>query len=346
MNLNIGIVGFGRIGAEHETWLRRASGIRATAVFDPTPARREMAASRGYATVDQLQMLLADQSIDAVLISTPTAMHFDHAMLALKAGKHVMVEKPVTLELSQAKQLADHARSAKKVLSVFHCRRWDVDYLTARDAMKNGTFGKIINIESRISQWASCVGPATKDWRPGWRNEAAFGGGGLYDWGSHLIDQLWRMMLPAKPVSLFAQLRGNVWTNDCDDFARVILNFDNGAVGLMEINTTTRGTLPRWHIDGTLGSAEGPISPTYDTREWGKLRFTGADGTSRIIPLSSGGLSESDIWSQFAKATCGEGKPAVTIESVLPTMALLDAARQSSREGASVDLSYLSDWPE
>src|SRR5205814_3231650 len=123
--------------------------------------------------------------------------------------------------------LHDTARREGKVLSVFHNRRWDSDYLTVKSAIDVGTFGDIINVESRIGQWASCVGPAAKEWRPGWRNEATYGGGGLYDWGSHFIDQLWRLMLPARPLRVFAQLRGNVWTSDCDDLARVLVDFDN-----------------------------------------------------------------------------------------------------------------------
>src|SRR6185436_12763036 len=119
--------------------------------------------------------------------------------------------------------------------------------------------------------------------------EAAFGGGGLFDWGSHFIDQLWRMMLPARPVRVFAQLRGNVWSSDCDDFARVCMDFDSGAVGMVEINTTTTRPLPRWHVDGTAGSAFSPFSPEFDTSVWASLRFTpakqgeGPGGASRTF---------------------------------------------------------------
>src|SRR5439155_8221954 len=115
--------------------------------------------------------------------------------------------------------------SCGRVLSVFHNRRWDIDFLTVQSAIASGLLGKVFNVESRIGQWASCVGPAAKEFRPGWRNEATFGGGGLYDWRSHLLDQRLRLMLPAVPVRVFAQLRGNVWTSDCDDLARVCVDF-------------------------------------------------------------------------------------------------------------------------
>src|SRR5579859_4500532 len=116
--LRIGIIGFGRIGAEHAGWINASAGLRAVATDDVTPARRDLAASRGLRTYDHLEQMLDDRSVDAVLVSTPTAMHFEQAMLALEAGKHVMVEKPMTLDLDQSRRLVHEARGRGRVLSV------------------------------------------------------------------------------------------------------------------------------------------------------------------------------------------------------------------------------------
>ena len=347
--LGIGIVGFGRIGAEHAGWITAAGGgVRAVAASDATPARQQLAASRGLKAYHDIDAMLADPSVAAVLVSTPTAMHFEHASAALAAGRHVMVEKPMALDLKQSRALAEDARRRGLVLSVFHNRRWDADYLTVKAAIASGAFGKLINVESRLGQYASCVGPAAKEYRPGWRNEGSFGGGGLYDWGSHFIDQIWRLLWPAKPVRVYAQLRGNVWSSDCDDFARVLVDFDNGVVGLVEINTTTTRPLPRWHLDGTAGSAFSPFSLEFDTSVWASLRFTPAKQgeSSRTFPAAPPGLTEPQIWGRFAAAARGEGPPAVAAESVLPTMALLDAARESSRSGCAVDVREVVEWVE
>jgi scyllo-inositol 2-dehydrogenase (NADP+) len=345
-NLNVGIIGYGRIGAEHAGWMAAAPGVNARAAFDVTPARRELAAARGMATYDDLLALLAETDIEAVLISTPTARHFEQAMLALEANKHVMVEKPMALDLKQSRRLVHEARSRNKVLSVFHNRRWDPDYLTVRQAIESGVLGKLINVESRLGQFASCVGPAAREYRPGWRNEAEYGGGGLYDWGSHFVDQIWRLLWPARPVRVFAQLRGNVWTRDCDDFARILIDFDSGVVGLCEINTTTTRPLPRWHLDGSRGSASAPASLSFDTAEWARLEFTSVEGigATTLLPMAPAGLSEIGIWEQFAAAIGGTTEPAVTAASVLPTMALLDAARQSSRHQEAVDVRDVVEW--
>jgi predicted dehydrogenase len=340
---SVGIIGFGRIGREHAGWIARA-GLRVGGVFDPTPERCELARAMGLNLARTLDALSTERAIDAVLISTPNSMHFEHASRALRAGKHVMVEKPMALDHDQAAQLVAMSKSAGRVLSVFHNRRWDIDHLTVKAAIDSGIFGTVFNVESRLGQWSSCVGPAAQEWRPGWRNESAFGGGGLFDWGSHFLDQLWQLMLPARAVRVFAQLRGNAWTKgdpSCDDFARVCIDFDNGATGLVEINTTTTRPLPRWHIDGTRGSADSPFSLSFETREWAKLTFAPSDGgASHQLPLSRAGLTEVQIWEKFAAACRRESEPAVTAESVLPTMMLLDAARKSSRTGCTVGVTH------
>ena len=343
--LKVGIIGFGRIGAEHARWLASACNAGAVAAADLTPARRALAEQRGLRTYADHLSLLKDDEVQAVLVSTPTAMHHDHAADAIAAGKHVMIEKPMALHLPESQEIFAKARAANRVISVFHNRRWDPDYLILRHAIESEVFGRIINVESRIDQWASCVGPAAREWRPNWRNEAAYGGGGLYDWGSHLVDQLWRLLHPARPVRVFAQLRGNVWSTDCDDFARVCIDFDNGAAGMVEINTTTTRPLPRWHIDGTLGSAESPYSLSFDLATWSQFKFTAADGSSsHALSSAPAGLSETQMWERFAAAIAGHDQPAVAVESVLPTMTLLDAAKESAASGRAVELGNQVQW--
>lgn len=353
--LRVGIIGFGRIGAEHAGWIAASDAAEVVAVCDPTPARLAKAAQhptlagRNVQFVDQWQRLIARDNLDAVLVSTPSAMHHEQVMAALSAGRgglHVMVEKPMALDLSQATQMVQQAEKSGRILSVFHNRRWDADYLRVRQIKDSGVLGKWINVESRLHQYASCVGPAAREYRPNWRNEAAFGGGGLYDWGSHFVDQLWQLMLPARPIHVFAQLRSNVWSTDCDDFARLCIDFDDGAVGLLEINCTTACPLPRWHIDGTRGTVQSPSSVNFDVGTWADLAATRAPATGAgtsaagisLPPPPLPGLTEGDLWRAFAAATRGHGQPAVPARSVLPTMLLLDAARQSSRDGRAADV--------
>jgi scyllo-inositol 2-dehydrogenase (NADP+) len=289
--------------------------------------------------------MLADENVDAILVSSPTSMHFEHAGLAIEAGKHVMIEKPMALNAHEAVQLIERARVRGVTLSVFHNRRWDLDFLLARELLASGILGRVFNVESRLGQFASCVGPAAREWNPEWRNEGSYGGGALYDWGSHFMDQLWQLLLPAKPVRVFAQLRGNVWSVDCDDFARVMIDFDSGACALVEINTTTRRPLPRWHIDGTAASATAPQSPDFDTNLWARFEIAGAEGKigSHDLPqLRATAIrrqkSESTIWREFVDACQGRGDVPVTPDSALVTMRILDAAKESARTGKTIEL--------
>ena len=143
-----------------------------------------------------------------------------------------------------------------------------------------------------------------------------------------------------------------MWSSDCDDLARVLVDFDSGAVGLVEINTTTTRPLPRWHVDGTAGSASSPHSPAFDTRVWATFdhapaaiaQDASAANNIRTLPRAQPGLTEWQIWDRFAQAVRGAGEPAVTVRGVLPTMALMDAARESSRQGCAVDVSGRVEW--
>src|SRR5689334_12732080 len=97
--IGVGIIGFGRIGAEHAGWLASAGTIRATAVADATPARQALARERGLVVYPTVEELLKDPAVQVILVATPTAMHFEHTIAALAAGKHVLVEKPMALDL-------------------------------------------------------------------------------------------------------------------------------------------------------------------------------------------------------------------------------------------------------
>src|SRR5262249_28335183 len=107
----VGIVGFGRIGAEHARWLAGGGSLRAGAAADATGARLAMARAAGLRGFETIAEMLADREVRAVVISTPTAMHFEHARAALDAGKHVMVEKPMAMNLPESRDLVALARS-------------------------------------------------------------------------------------------------------------------------------------------------------------------------------------------------------------------------------------------
>lgn len=336
--ITVGICGYGRIGREHAAWIQR-SGSQVWGVFDPTPARRELAAADGWQVFQSRDELLASQP-EAVLVASPTSEHLDDAKAAIRNGRAVMVEKPVALDAAGAVELDRLAREAGKSLCVFQNRRWDRDFLTLRTAVQEGSLGKLINVESRLGQYASCVGPAAAEWRPQWRTEARWGGGGLYDWGSHFVDQVRLMLEPARCTCVFAQMRPGVWSRDCDDFARVCMEFSDGTVALVEINTLTHSALPRWHVDGTLATVSSPSDPGFDLAVWSNFTVSSKSDAGEAGQLQPQEFAEPEvwIWKEFARACRGMAAVPVPIEGVIQTMRILDAARRSASDRQAVRL--------
>lgn len=147
--------------------------------------------------VPDVETLLADSSIELVVVATPTATHAALARQALKAGRHVVVEKPFTLHPGEARDLVELARSNGRILSVFHNQRRDSDFLAIRDAIERGRIGRVVHFESHIDRYRPEV-------RDRWREDGSPGSGIWYDLGPHLVDQA--LLLFGRPQAISAGL--------------------------------------------------------------------------------------------------------------------------------------------
>lgn len=141
--------------------------------------------------------LLSNPDIDLIVIATPNDTHFPLAKAALEAGKNVVVDKPFTVTLSQARELDTLARQQCKLLSVFHNRRWDSDFLTVKALINDGKLGEVVHFESHFDRYRPQV-------RARWREQAGLGSGIWYDLGPHLLDQA--VSLFGLPQSLYVDL--------------------------------------------------------------------------------------------------------------------------------------------
>ena len=184
--------------------------------------------------------------MEVVLVATPNDCHHPIALQALAAGKHVICEKPVTLNSQLLDEMIAAAEQAGKFLTVHQNRRWDRGYCILKWALEQGMLGPIHRIESRVHGAHGIPGD--------WRQDPAQGGGMVYDWGIHLIDQAAMLYPDAKIKSVYATL--NYVTNQlADDGFMVDLLFDNGVHYLVDVGTSNFITLPRWLIlgqDGTM----------------------------------------------------------------------------------------------
>jgi len=218
MTIHVGLVGYGMSGAVfHAPLIRHVKGLKLAAVVSSNPEK----VKRDHPEVEvlsSLEELLARKDISLIVITTPNILHYPFAKAAITAGKHVIVEKPFTVTSEEAGELIDLARKQGVLLSVYHNRRWDNDFLTVRRLVESGCLGELVLYEVHYDRYRPKV-------RDRWRERDLPGSGTLYDLGSHLIDQA--LVLFGSPRTVWADLgaqRPGAQTVDYDTGDPVLLD--------------------------------------------------------------------------------------------------------------------------
>ena len=245
--MKLAICGYGGIGSHHAKVIipDTSKFIDVIGTFDIREERQKLAENDGYKSYLSYEELLSDEQVDVVLIATPNDVHKDLSIQALKAGKHVICEKPVTLTSQELQAILGVEEETGKTFMVHQNRRWDDDFLTIKNLYDNKQIGELFHIESRVHGANGIPGD--------WRSEKQFGGGMLYDWGVHLIDQILDMV--NSPLeSVFSDM-SFVLGHDSDDGFVSHMRFKNGVTALIEVGTTNFITLPRWYVKGLNGNA-------------------------------------------------------------------------------------------
>jgi predicted dehydrogenase len=200
---------------------------------------------RCLATAEQVW---ADPRIDLVVIATPNASHFELAQSALRAGKHVLVDKPCTVTLAQTQTLLALARQQGRLLTVFQNRRFDSDFLALQQVLHSGELGRLVQVESHFDRYRPVVPKR-------WREQEVPGAGLWLDLGPHLLDQA--VMLWGMPDALNLDLvcvRDGALVND---WFHAVLRYDSTHAGLRVIlhaSTLVAQPGPRWVVHGSSGS--------------------------------------------------------------------------------------------
>jgi len=341
----VAIVGYGGMGGWHADLLNSISEAEIKGVYDIQPERMDVARSKGIHAYESLDAVLADKEVDIVTIATPNDVHKDIAIKAMAAGKHVVCEKPVALNSNELQEMIDAAGRYKVIFTVHQNRRWDEDYLVAKQIYEKNTLGKVFNIESRVHGSRGIPGD--------WRNTKEHGGGMVLDWGVHLIDQILMMLSERKLISLYATL--SFVTNEAvDDGFKILLNYDDGLTCHIEVGTSNFINLPRWYIQGENGTAiiedwnlNGKIVMVSD---WEKrdavpvvtaagLTKTMAPRTSETIkeyPLPSVHSDIKDYYRNVFKAIEGKEEIFVKHNEVMRSMRLMEAVMCSAHENRVV----------
>ena len=346
--LRAGLVGYGFAGQTfHAPVLSAVPGLQLAAIAS-SQGDKVRADWPGAAVVPDVQALLAvEPALDLVVVATPNEAHFPVAKAALAAGRHVVVDKPFTLDADQARELAELARAHGKIVSVYQNRRFDSDFLTLKRLLADGKVGRPVFFESHFDRYRPDV-------RVRWREQNVPGAGLWVDLGSHLMDQAVQLFGKPDTVQLdTATLRDGALV---EDYFHAVLRWETGAHAplraVLHASLLAADAAPRYILHGTRGSyVKYGIDPQEDALRtgarpggegWGVdsddglLTLIGDAGQPQpeSVPTLAGDYTR--YYAAVRDAIAGTAPPPVTPEEAVQLMELLDLGRKSAEEGCAL----------
>ena len=344
----MGIIGFGGMGSYHFSQIRERLGgvVTVKGVFDVREERQQFAVENGLVAYGNRVSLLSDPEIDLVLVATPNNYHKEISIDALRHGKNVICEKPVALNSVELLEILAAAKECGRLFTVHQNRRWDCDYRIISEIVKSGLIGKPYMVESRVQ--------GSKRVLQEWRGRAENGGGMIYDWGIHLLDQI--MWLDRSPVKEVFCDAFSIFTKEVDDNFKAIIKFESGLNAMLQVDTNCFINQPRWHLlceDGTAviedWSCNGRVVRLKDDTElaWDNVIVYTEAGPTRTmaprpretteeLPLPSVDSDWADFYRNVTAAIDGKEELTVKPAEVLRVMRVIDALFRSAKEGRSV----------
>lgn len=338
--IGVGLVGFGLGGRVfHAPFIRAAEGMVLRGVVSGDPAKVHRS-QPGMAVVPDIGALLARSDIDLVIVSSPDAFHAEQAILALRAGKHVLVDKPFATNLADARMVAEAAKSAGRMLTVFQNRRWDADFLTLQRLIAEGRLGRIVHFESHFDRWRPQAADVWKEAREG---------GSWFDLGPHLVDQA--VSLFGRPEAVTADITAMRAGAVSPDWFHVVLHYPARRVILHSSKLAADNGL-RFAVHGTGGSwIKHGLDPQEAAIVGGSMpgdeglgidhnpgTFTPADDPDRSEPVPSERGDYRKFWHALEQAIRGRGPNPVPPEQALAAMEVLQAGLASAAKGMTVTI--------
>ncbi len=242
----VAVVGFGGMGGWHVGYIQKSDVCELAGIYDIKEERRAAAEEKGIHAYESLEALLADETVEIVVVVVPNDVHLPVVLAALEAGKNVVCEKPVAMNSDELAQMIETANKCGKIFTVHQNRRWDKDFLMMKQVYESGELGEVFGIESRVLGSHGIPGD--------WRAKRQHGGGMILDWGVHLIDQMLNIVTDRKIESIYCRCE-HVTNYEVDDGFKLDLFFEGGLVGRIEVGTSHFIELPRYYMTGMNGSA-------------------------------------------------------------------------------------------
>ena len=341
-DLGIAIVGAGIVARYHAQAIAQAAGARLVAVSRSDAAKAaEASAEFGVPCETSVAALLARPDVDAVAICTPSGQHAEHAIAALRAGKHVLVEKPMALTLADADAMIAAAREAKVRLGVAFQRRTEPAYQAVRGAIGEGALGSLVMGAAAVPYFRSQDYYRSAAWRGTW---ALDGGGALMNQGIHLADLLLWFM--GEVVEVTARADTLAHPIEVEDNLACTLAFRNGALGAIYATTAAAPGFPhRVEVYGTEGGVqiEGEALVRWNARTpapqgLASVESGAAAAGSGASPTGIAVTGHARLMADFVAAVREDRPPLVGGEEGRRSLALVLAIYESARTGHAVRL--------
>lgn len=343
--VRMGLLGYGAIGHEHAGAIAATDGMELSMVCDVSADRLTVAKSftPGITTTNDPEALKSRDDIDAVIVSTPPNTHGQWAIDLLASGKHVVLEKPMALTSAECDAAIQAAAANDRTLVVYQNRRFDPDFRAIAHAIESGDLGEVFHLEAFVGAYQH---PCNY-----WHSDADVSGGALFDWGSHIVDQILQLM-PGDIDYVTARNHKRVWHDVTNaDHARMTLHYADGREATFIYSDLAAALKPRWYLAGTqagligdwrtekviarspIGTlAEDVLAPADSPPD---LWLHGGDGRVAALPGRPAPLGE--FHRQFVDLI-REGLPmTVTAAQSRRVVAMLEAAeRSAAANGAPV----------
>lgn len=356
MKKKVGVVGYGGMGQWHVCSIAGTTYLNAidfnesdvceiVAVHDIDPKKNEKARADGYKAYDTLEEFLSDESIEIVVIATPNDVHESIAIAAMDAGKHVICEKPVTMSCESLENMIAASERNNRKFSVHQNRRYDDYFVLMKQLCDEDSVGEIISIESRVHGDHGIPGD--------WRKTVEKGGGMLYDWGVHMIDQqLWMLGYDVESVyARFDYLTGA----PVDDGCYVDIKLRSGKNLHVEIATYNFVKLPLMYMRGKMGTAmindwkdkihitrctgfpeDDNIRPAKTANGLSKTMAPRTDRAMESFDMELPHVDVHDYYRNFCDAIDGKCEQLVTHDQMRVVMKVIMAAFESARTNTVV----------
>ncbi len=350
--MKAGLVGYGFSGQVfHAPFLEQLPDI----VFHSVKSSKPEMVKKDYPNVKvfsgALDDFFSDSALDVVILTGPNSTHYEHAKKALQANLHVVLEKPFVIDSAEGKELIALAAEKNRILTVFHNRRWDNDFLTLKKTLEQKKIGEVFHYEVHFDRFRPQLAPESQR---GWREQSdAPGSGVLLDLGSHLVDQF--LQLFGRPDSLWCDCFAQRTGAKADDYFHLVLK--KGKLrGILHASCVVAEPGNRIQVHGDKGSwVSRGLDPqeqalkngiAINTDSWGQspaednaTLYLKPSGSDDFGPHQSPKIpgDYSSFYRQLARAVKEKSAPPVSPESALEVIQILELAKESAKSGKLVN---------